>query len=159
MGAYNPVSYHNGSVWPHDNALIVSGLMRYGFVDEAHGSRGHSWMPPDAFGGRLPELFCGFDRGEYPVPVPYPTSAPRRRGQPRRRSSSSVPCYDSTHGFRREALGGAILPWASHRCASRGSPGRAKVTLAVSAQGTSLETGPAGVQVRPEPQPLDCDRP
>jgi glycogen debranching enzyme len=54
MGAYNPASYHNGSVWPHDNALIATGLMRYGFVAE--------------------ELFCGFDRAEYPEPVPYPTS-------------------------------------------------------------------------------------
>ena len=35
MGAYNPMSYHNGSVWPHDNALIAAGLMRYGFVEEA----------------------------------------------------------------------------------------------------------------------------
>src|SRR6185437_7590152 len=35
MAAYNPMSYHNGSVWPHDNALIAAGLMRYGFVAEA----------------------------------------------------------------------------------------------------------------------------
>ena len=35
MSAYNPLSYHCGSVWPHDTALIASGLMRYGFVDEA----------------------------------------------------------------------------------------------------------------------------
>ena len=39
MGAYNPVSYHNGSVWPHDNALIAAGLMRYGFVEEAQRHR------------------------------------------------------------------------------------------------------------------------
>ena len=72
--AYNPVSYHNGSVWPHDNALCVAGLMRYGFVEEAHrvilgmldvASRG---------GGRLPELFCGLDRTDVPDPVSYPTS-------------------------------------------------------------------------------------
>jgi glycogen debranching enzyme len=35
MGAYNPASYHNGSVWPHDNAIIAAGLMRYGFVEQA----------------------------------------------------------------------------------------------------------------------------
>src|SRR4029453_9177470 len=35
MGAYNPVSYHNGSVWPHDNAIIAAGLIRYGFTAEA----------------------------------------------------------------------------------------------------------------------------
>ena len=36
MGAYNPASYHNGSVWPHDNAIVAAGLMRYGFVEEAN---------------------------------------------------------------------------------------------------------------------------
>ena len=36
MTGYNPISYHNGSVWPHDNAICAAGLMRYGFVDEAH---------------------------------------------------------------------------------------------------------------------------
>ncbi len=35
MGAYNPLSYHNGSVWPHDNAIAAAGLMRYGYVEEA----------------------------------------------------------------------------------------------------------------------------
>jgi glycogen debranching enzyme len=74
MGAYNPISYHNGSVWPHDNALLVAGLMRYGFVDEAQRVARAIFDAAEAFGGRLPELFCGFDRGEYPVPLPYPTS-------------------------------------------------------------------------------------
>ena len=36
MTGYNPISYHNGSVWPHDNAICVAGLMRYGFIEEAH---------------------------------------------------------------------------------------------------------------------------
>ena len=60
---YNPMSYHNGSVWPHDNALIALGFARYGFKREA----------PRLFEGlfdastyfdlrRLPELFCGFAR-------------------------------------------------------------------------------------------------
>jgi glycogen debranching enzyme len=74
MGAYNPISYHNGSVWPHDNALLVAGLMRYGFVEEAQRVARALFDAAEAFGGRLPELFCGFDRGEYPVPLPYPTS-------------------------------------------------------------------------------------
>lgn len=74
MGAYNPVSYHNGSVWPHDNALIAAGLMRYGFVEEARRVAVGLIDAAEFFGGRLPELFCGFDRSEYPEPVPYPTS-------------------------------------------------------------------------------------
>jgi len=74
MGAYDPVSYHNGSVWPHDNALVVAGLMRYGFAAEARQIATGLIEAAHAFGGRLPELFCGFDRGEFPEPVPYPTS-------------------------------------------------------------------------------------
>ena len=74
MGAYDPVSYHNGSVWPHDNALIVAGLVRYGFVDEAQRVAGGILEAAQRFGGRLPELFCGFDRDTYSEPVPYPTS-------------------------------------------------------------------------------------
>jgi glycogen debranching enzyme len=74
MRAYNPMSYHNGSVWPHDNALIAAGLMRYGFVREAQRVAVSVLEAADTFGGRLPELFCGFDRTDYPRPVPYPTS-------------------------------------------------------------------------------------
>lgn len=74
MGAYNPVSYHNGSVWPHDNALLVAGLVRYGFLDEARRIGQALLEAAAAFDGRLPELFCGFDRSDYSAPVPYPTS-------------------------------------------------------------------------------------
>jgi glycogen debranching enzyme len=74
MRAYDPLSYHNGSVWPHDNAFIVAGLMRYGFVEEAQRIAEALLEAAQRFGGRLPELFCGLDRDEYPEPVPYPTS-------------------------------------------------------------------------------------
>lgn len=74
MVAYNPVSYHNGSVWPHDSTLAATGLMRYGFVEEARRLATGLFDAAIRFGGRLPELFCGFDRDEYDLPVPYPTS-------------------------------------------------------------------------------------
>ncbi|MHB8341322.1 MAG: amylo-alpha-1,6-glucosidase [Mycobacteriales bacterium] len=74
MGAYNPMSYHNGSVWPHDNGIVAAGLMRYGFVAEAQRIALAMVDAAAAFGARLPELFCGFDRGEFAAPVPYPTS-------------------------------------------------------------------------------------
>jgi glycogen debranching enzyme len=74
MGAYNPMSYHNGSVWPHDNALVATGLMRYGFVAEAQKIATGILDAAKRFEGSLPELFCGFDRDEYPAPLPYPTS-------------------------------------------------------------------------------------
>jgi glycogen debranching enzyme len=74
MGAYNPMSYHNGSVWPHDNAIAASGLSRYGFMAEA-GTVAQGLVDAGSyFGDRLPELFCGFDRADFEGPVAYPTS-------------------------------------------------------------------------------------
>jgi len=76
MPAYNPMSYHNGSVWPHDNSLIAAGLARYGEREGlgriASGTFAAAERFPD---GRLPELFCGFPRttglgAESPVPYP-----------------------------------------------------------------------------------------
>lgn len=71
---YNPVSYHNGSVWPHDTALIAAGLARYGFHGEARRVRDALYdlaaAQPDL---RLPELVGGYARDERP-PVPYPVA-------------------------------------------------------------------------------------
>lgn len=74
MKAYNPVSYHNGSVWPHDTALAVAGLMRYGFVEAAQRMTVDLLDAAAHFGGRLPELFCGFGRDDFSAPVRYPTA-------------------------------------------------------------------------------------
>lgn len=71
---YNPVSYHNGSVWPHDSAICAAGLARYGFSEHAQRVSDGLLDAATAFDGRLPELFCGFDRSEQQVPVRYPTS-------------------------------------------------------------------------------------
>jgi glycogen debranching enzyme len=77
---FNPVSYHNGSVWPHDNALIALGLARYGLHDHvkrlAQSQLEAAALAPDA---RLPELFAGFKREVVPglpasPPVPYPAA-------------------------------------------------------------------------------------
>lgn len=70
--AYNPLSYHNGSVWPHDNSLIMEGLRNYGFRPELE-RLGAGLMDvlelSDDF--RFPELFCGFRRRGNAPPVPY----------------------------------------------------------------------------------------
>ncbi|MDR6507680.1 glycogen debranching enzyme [Arthrobacter oryzae] len=57
MGAYNPASYHSGSVWPHDNAIIAAGLVRYGFVEEAQRIATALLEAAQYSDGRLPELF------------------------------------------------------------------------------------------------------
>jgi glycogen debranching enzyme len=73
--AYNPMSYHNGSVWPHDNALIAAGLKRYGFVRSTN--RVATALFDAAIHAdymRLPELFCGFTRRSPNKPVSYPVA-------------------------------------------------------------------------------------
>lgn len=72
---YNPMSYHNGSVWPHDNALIASGLARYG-LSEAAGRLLVALFDAAVFfrRRRLPELFCGFERQPGEAPVEYPVA-------------------------------------------------------------------------------------
>jgi glycogen debranching enzyme len=72
---YNPMSYHNGSVWPHDNALLAAGFARYGFRREA------SRIFEGLFAAssyidlrRLPELFCGFPRQRTRGPTFYPVA-------------------------------------------------------------------------------------
>ena len=74
MTGFNPISYHNGSVWPHDNAICAAGLMRYGLVDAAHRVMEGIVTAAEHFGNRLPELFAGLPRREFSFPVPYPTS-------------------------------------------------------------------------------------
>lgn len=72
---YNPMSYHNGSIWPHDNALIAFGLSRYGFQQEV--SKIASGILDTALSvdmNRLPELFCGFDRRKGEGPTAYPVA-------------------------------------------------------------------------------------
>jgi glycogen debranching enzyme len=72
---YNPMSYHNGSVWPHDNALIAAGLRRYAHVGGVLQVLGSLVEAALAFEDRrLPELFCGFGRRRGTAPVPYPVA-------------------------------------------------------------------------------------
>ena len=72
---YNPMSYHNGSVWPHDNALIALGLARYGLIDNIE--RIFTGLFDAAVYmdlRRLPELFCGFRRRKGKGPTYYPVA-------------------------------------------------------------------------------------
>lgn len=72
---YNPMAYHNGSVWPHDNALIAAGMAHYGFTDRAlmvfRGLREVSLYMDQH---RMPELFCGFEQRPDEGPTLYPVA-------------------------------------------------------------------------------------
>ncbi len=74
MGGYDPLSYHCGSVWPHDTAIAIAGLARYGRRAEAHLLTCSLLELGGARDGRLPELIAGFSRADLPFPVDYPSS-------------------------------------------------------------------------------------
>jgi glycogen debranching enzyme len=73
--SYNPVGYHTGSVWPHDSAMTAYGLRKYGYDEDFtrifEGLLEAASHFPD---NRLPELFAGFSREDYEIPVPYPVA-------------------------------------------------------------------------------------
>ncbi len=75
--SYNPMSYHNGSIWPHDNAILIAGLRRYGLRDAAVAVATQLYEAGLQFPFyRLPELYCGFAReqGSGVGPAEYPVS-------------------------------------------------------------------------------------
>jgi glycogen debranching enzyme len=85
MGAYDPLSYHNGSVWPHDTAICAAGAARYGRWEIVDRIVDGAFDAANAFNGRPPELFAGISRSAAPMPVAYPSSC-----SPQAWSSASI---------------------------------------------------------------------
>jgi glycogen debranching enzyme len=73
-GGYNPLGYHVGTVWPHDNSFIAMGLRRYGYREEAARVAMNMLEAATYFKGRLPEAFAGYRRELTEFPVEYPTA-------------------------------------------------------------------------------------
>ena len=73
-GGYNPIGYHNGTVWPHDNSMIALGLRQYGYDREAAQIVLGMLEAARFFNGRLPEAFAGYPRRLTGFPVEYPTA-------------------------------------------------------------------------------------
>jgi glycogen debranching enzyme len=72
---YNPLAYHNGTVWPHDNSLVAWGLARYARWPEAQRIIQRMLSAAAHFDYQLPEVFAGMRRSETPFPIAYPTAA------------------------------------------------------------------------------------
>jgi glycogen debranching enzyme len=155
MGAYNPMSYHNGSVWPHENALIVTGLLRYGFVEHAQRVAEGVLDAAAAFDGRLPELFCGFERREFPSPLPYPTSCSPQAW------ASAAPIQIVRALLRVDPCMSERRLWFAPAWPERYGPltiqnvalGGERVTISIDSGGARLAGVPDGVQVLEEPRP------
>jgi glycogen debranching enzyme len=86
---YNPMSYHNGSVWPHDNAMIALGMARYGLrAETARLFEGMNAASNAMDLRRLPELFCGFHRRPGQGPTSYPVAC-----TPQAWAAASIPAF------------------------------------------------------------------
>jgi glycogen debranching enzyme len=73
-GGYNPLGYHIGSIWPHDTAIAVHGLVTAGFPETAASLTDGIVAASEAFDARLPELFAGYGSATNAAPAPYPAS-------------------------------------------------------------------------------------
>jgi glycogen debranching enzyme len=98
---YNPLGYHIGTVWPHDNAIIASGLCKYGLFDKFSRLFTVMYEAASVYNlFRLPELFGGFDRGKHNVPIKYPVAC-----SPQAWSSGTIPfMLMSTLGIKPDAV-------------------------------------------------------
>jgi glycogen debranching enzyme len=129
---YNPIGYHLGTVWPHDNALIGAGLVRYGLAAEARRIFDGICDAAAQFEHqRLPELWTGFSRQRYGTPIRYPVAC-----HPQAWAAGSLP-YLLTHllGLEPHAFDRGlrvvrpVLPSLARRLAVRFRVGRATATL------------------------------
>lgn len=130
---YCPFGYHNGGIWPHDNALIASGLKRYGFDAEAETVIDSVIEAAFHFPlERLPELYCGYPKSSHSVPISYPTAC-----HPQAWASAAIPSMLATAvGLEADAFSKQLLvrqprlPWALPDLVLRGlKVGKAKVDL------------------------------
>ena len=103
--SYNPIGYHAGSVWPHDNALFAMGLRKYGLDDAFVRISDNLLDAAAAFSGyRLPELFAGYSRRAREAPVPHPVAC-----TPQAWAAGSVPAILTAGlGLVPDALNGTL---------------------------------------------------
>jgi glycogen debranching enzyme len=121
---YNPLGYHTGTVWPHDNSLIAAGLTRYGHHGAAATIAGAVLTAAPFFDHRLPEVFAGFPRSMTSVPVAFPTASRPQAwaaGTPlllltsllRLRPGSSEASFEASNGIGRLAMRRQATPPAT----------------------------------------------
>ena len=137
--AYNPMSYHNGSIWPHDNAIIGAGLKRYGFAKATNRLATAMFeMAVTVDDMRLPELFCGFTRRS-PEPaggLPGRLLAPGvGRGRPVPAPPGDARDLGGRPGQHHQREQAAPARLAQHRRAARPRVGASTVSIVFQRQG------------------------
>ncbi|WP_262107508.1 glycogen debranching N-terminal domain-containing protein [Arthrobacter sp. Marseille-P9274] len=159
MGAYNPASYHNGSVWPHDNAIIAAGLLRYGFVEQAQRISTALLEAAEYTEGRLPELFCGFSREHFDEPVPYPTACSPQAWA----ATTPILLVKSLMGYYPDvALGGLwmdpVLPKSYGDLHITNAPmAGGRITIDISGSAATVQGLPEGMEFRLGTRPWATD--
>ncbi len=147
--SYNPMSYHNGSVWPHDTSLCALGLKRYGYDHEANAAAMGVIAAADHFAeARLPELYCGFEAHDAP-PVPYPEACSPQAWA----AAAPLALVQSMLGLEPDAAAGVLrlrphLPDGVELLALRGlRVGAATVDLRVTRDGVDAAVREGRLQV------------
>ncbi|MFI1331140.1 glycogen debranching N-terminal domain-containing protein [Streptomyces sp. NPDC020845] len=146
---FNPYGYHIGSIWPHDTAIAVHGLVRAGFPDAAASLAAGLLTASAAFDARLPELFAGHGADAGPRPAPYPASCRPQAWA----AAASVQVLASALGLDADVPGGTVTVAPTFARAYgpltvtglQVGGGRLDVTLA--ADGSVSVTAPEGLTV------------
>ncbi|MFE3827788.1 glycogen debranching N-terminal domain-containing protein [Streptomyces sp. NPDC059092] len=152
---YNPYGYHIGSIWPHDTAIAVHGLVRAGFPDAAAPLAAGLLTASAGFDARLPELFAGHGAAIDPVPSPYPASCRPQAWA----AASSVLVLQSALGLAADVPNGTLTVAPTFTEAYRPlkvegfDVAGGRLDIAVDADGTAHIEAPAGLEVRREQLP------
>ncbi len=149
MAGYNPISYHVGSVWPHDTVIACEGLRRYGLDDVAMRLAGDLLDALAIFDDRLPELFGGHRREPGDFPVPYPTACRPQAWAAGVPLAIAALCL----GLQPDVPAGTVslnpvLPRGLHRIEVHGIPfPGGELSVAHDGDGTKVIETPPGLQV------------
>ncbi len=151
---FNPIGYHVGSVWPHDNAIIAAGLARYDLHAESMTVASRILESGYRFRDmRLPELFCGFDRHRTDLPVPYPVACVPQAwsaAAPFLLLRTMLGLEANAHRGRLDLIRPMLPDWLSELVVRDLRVGEASIDLRV-----RREDGVAGVEVLGRRGPLD----
>ena len=146
---YNPYGYHVGSIWPHDTAIAVHGLVRAGFADAAAALADGLVTASVAFGARLPELFAGHGSKAGPGPAPYPASCRPQAWA----AASSVLVLQAALGLDADIPGGTVtaVPTFARNYGPLTLEGLQvngeRLDVTVAADGSAQVTAPEGLSV------------
>ncbi|MFF3753427.1 glycogen debranching N-terminal domain-containing protein [Streptomyces sp. NPDC002018] len=149
---YNPYGYHIGSIWPHDTAIAVHGLVRAGFPDEAASLAAGLLTASAGFDARLPELFAGHGSATDAWPSPYPASCRPQAWA----AASSVLVLQSVLGLTADVPGGTLTVAPGFARAYRPltvtglDVAGGRLDISVDADGTAHIEAPAGLEVKRE---------